>query len=96
MMADLRALGLSVPDDMSVVGFDGIDVGAMTDPALATVVASGGPMGRAAAARLADALERPDTDTLRDGFTRLPFQFRPGGSLAARVAQKNRTVRSYL
>ncbi|XWN32298.1 MAG: LacI family DNA-binding transcriptional regulator [Devosia sp.] len=96
MMADLRALGLSVPDDMSVVGFDGIGVGAMTDPALATVVASGGPMGRAAAARLADALERPDTDTLRDGFTRLPFQFRPGGSLAARVAQKNRTVRSYL
>lgn len=36
-MLEASALGLSVPDDLSVVGFDGIDAGAWTQPQLTTI-----------------------------------------------------------
>jgi DNA-binding LacI/PurR family transcriptional regulator len=36
-MQEAAALGLRVPDDLSIVGFDGIDAGAWTQPPLTTV-----------------------------------------------------------
>jgi DNA-binding LacI/PurR family transcriptional regulator len=38
VMRDLARLGCSVPSDMSVAGFDGVQLGALTAPALSTVV----------------------------------------------------------
>ena len=44
----LRELGLRVPDDISVVGFDGLDIGRVLDPPLTTVVADAAELGRIA------------------------------------------------
>jgi DNA-binding LacI/PurR family transcriptional regulator len=43
-----RALRLRIPDELSVVGFDGLDVGRVIDPPLTTVVADSGELGRVA------------------------------------------------
>jgi DNA-binding LacI/PurR family transcriptional regulator len=43
-----RELGLRVPGDISVVGFDGLDIGRVIDPPLTTVVADSAGLGRAA------------------------------------------------
>ncbi|MEQ9260729.1 MAG: LacI family DNA-binding transcriptional regulator [Roseovarius sp.] len=48
----LHDLGLSVPGDVSVVGFDGIDMGLAIRPRLATVVTDAREMGRSAAQTL--------------------------------------------
>ena len=52
----LRAVGRSVPDDVSVVGFDDIAAAAWVDPSLTTVVQQKGAMGRLAVERLAEAI----------------------------------------
>ncbi|TVQ57125.1 MAG: LacI family DNA-binding transcriptional regulator [Rhodobacteraceae bacterium] len=80
VIAGLRALGRSVPDDVAVVGFDGVAVGALTQPSLATVVTPTAEMGRAAAGLLlaARAQGRPPAPEALI----LPHQFRPGESLA--------------
>jgi DNA-binding LacI/PurR family transcriptional regulator len=43
-----RELGLRIPGDLSVVGFDGLEIGRVLDPPLTTVVADGREMGRIA------------------------------------------------
>ena len=43
-----RELGLRIPEDLSVVGFDGLEIGRVLDPPLTTVVADGREMGRIA------------------------------------------------
>jgi len=43
-----RELGRTIPDDLSIVGFDGLDIGRVLDPPLTTVVADSGELGRAA------------------------------------------------
>ena len=43
-----RELGLRIPEDLSVVGFDGLELGRILDPPLTTVVADGREMGRVA------------------------------------------------
>ena len=45
----LRTLGLRVPEDMAVVGFDGIALGAYSNPELTTVEQPGAEVGRRAA-----------------------------------------------
>ena len=52
----VRGAGLRVPEDVSVVGFDDIELAAWTDPPLTTVRQPTDAMGRWAVARLADAL----------------------------------------
>jgi LacI family xylobiose transport system transcriptional regulator len=58
----LRALGTAgrrVPKDVSVLGFDDIEMAAWTDPPLTTVRQPVGEMGRLAVEWVADALARP-------------------------------------
>jgi LacI family transcriptional regulator, repressor for deo operon, udp, cdd, tsx, nupC, and nupG len=43
-----RELGLRIPRDLSVVGFDGLDIGRVLDPPVTTVVADAGELGRIA------------------------------------------------
>ncbi|MEO1193450.1 MAG: LacI family DNA-binding transcriptional regulator [Pseudomonadota bacterium] len=91
VMADLRRMGMSLPEDISIVGFDGIAVSTLITPSLATVVTPCHAMGRRAASGLIDAIEnrrQPPAGTLL-----LPYQFRPGESLMARPG-RNRPTRS--
>lgn len=52
-LAGARALGLRVPEDLSVTGFDDLDFAAHAAPALTTVRVPAAEMGRAAADHLA-------------------------------------------
>lgn len=83
-----RELGRNVPDDLSIVGFDGLEIGTMTEPSLATIVTRPKLMGRGAAEVVLSALTGdPPPDPLDQN---LSFNFRKGGSLAApRNAEKN-------
>ena len=75
--------GVRVPGDLSVVGFDGIPLGAMTDPPLTTVVQPNEHKGELAAQALLDMLEperREDhTDARR---TILPVELLVRGTTA--------------
>jgi DNA-binding LacI/PurR family transcriptional regulator len=42
----VRDLGLRIPGDLSVVGFDGLDIGRVLDPPVTTVVADAAELGR--------------------------------------------------
>jgi LacI family transcriptional regulator len=52
-----RGAGLSVPDDMSVTGFDDLDFAALLDPPLTTIAIGADEMGRIAGERIVVALE---------------------------------------
>ncbi len=83
-IAGLRALGLSVPRDVSVIGMDGINVGQLIDPSLTSIVQPAREMGRRAfehlLARIAG--EAPPAQI------RLPHIYRPGQSLSAALHQE--------
>jgi DNA-binding LacI/PurR family transcriptional regulator len=79
-MRALRAIGRSVPGDVSVIGFDGISIGDLVHPRLATITTPGREMGAHAARIIVDALKenrKPPPETVA-----LPFAFRSGESLA--------------
>jgi len=63
----VRELGLGIPDDLSVVGFDGLDIGRVLDPPVTTVVADAEELGRVAFELLAAQLagRRPRSRVLR-------------------------------
>jgi len=52
LMNALRDLGIQVPDDVGLVGFDGIPYAAMSNPRLTTVAVPSAEMGRVAATSL--------------------------------------------
>lgn len=58
-MRALRSAGRRVPEDVSVIGFDDIEMAAWTDPPLSTIRQPTGAMGRWAVARLIGADEEP-------------------------------------
>lgn len=57
VMEELRQEGFSVPGDISVVGFDDIDMARFSSPPLTTVRQHGETMGRRAARHLIDMIE---------------------------------------
>ena len=52
LMDELRKLKVRVPEDLGIVGFDGIPFAALANPRLTTVATPAGEMGRLAAASL--------------------------------------------
>lgn len=79
VMAAMRRAGLGVPEDVSVTGFDGIPIGRLIHPTLATVEQPAGRMGESAAALLFDlAAERKAPHVVRAAYA-----IRLGGTLAA-------------
>jgi LacI family transcriptional regulator/LacI family purine nucleotide synthesis repressor len=61
-------MGLKVPDDISIAGFDGIDIAKILEPKLTTLCQDTAAIGRIAAEKLIDLIENPKT-TLIDRFS---------------------------
>ncbi|MDC7784663.1 LacI family DNA-binding transcriptional regulator [Rhodoplanes sp. TEM] len=80
VVAALRRHGLAVPDDVSVAGFDGIAIGGLIAPSLATIAWPARAMGTTAAAMLLDLVAGRGREPGRT--LTLPHLFRPGGTLA--------------
>lgn len=82
----LRDLGIRVPDDVSVAGFDGIALGRAMSPSLATVDTPTRRMGEQAVELLFEMIETGTAPRVE----RLPFSLRPGGTLAAAPKRSRR------
>jgi DNA-binding LacI/PurR family transcriptional regulator len=78
-IAGLRALGLAVPADVSVIGMDGIEVGQLVEPSLASIAQPAREMGRRAFLHLLARLK----ESAPPAQLRLPHEFRSGRSLGA-------------
>ncbi len=72
----LAERGLRIPDDVAVVGFDGLPRGPVTDPELTTIVQPVGEVGRTAVSVLAGEPAEPDVIVL-------PTTIRIGASCGA-------------
>ena len=81
-----RVLGLRVPQDLSIVGFDGIEVGTMVEPSLATIVTNPKLMGAGAASTVLSVLNGTPAPQLPEPNS--TFSFRTGGSLAKPGSRK--------
>ena len=79
-----RVRGLAVPGDLSIVGFDDIEMSAYTEPPLTTVAQDTSAMGRLAVEILLAQLGRAADarDTARASVLRLPVRMRERGSAA--------------
>jgi DNA-binding LacI/PurR family transcriptional regulator len=80
-----RNLGWRVPQDLSVAGFDGIEIGQLLEKPLATIETSPEAMGRQAARSLLHMLQ----GGAENQPPALPFSFRAGATLAAPGPEKN-------
>ncbi|MBQ9262749.1 MAG: LacI family DNA-binding transcriptional regulator [Clostridia bacterium] len=80
VMRALKETGLRIPEDASVIGFDGIYIGDMCQPPLATVQQDMCAMGREAA-RMLHSLMR---ETGAGGHYMIPHQLKLKGSFQAR------------
>lgn len=76
-MAHLRDVGVGVPDDLAIVGYDGIDAGAYTEPTLSTVRQPFGETGALAARLVISQLRGDEVETRTH---RAPSTFWPRGS----------------
>lgn len=81
IIAALRDLGHRVPEDISVTGFDGIALGRMLTPRLATIDQQPFVMGLKATQHLIDSLERGAEVARRVSY--VDFELRPGATLAS-------------
>ncbi len=77
VMGALRDLGVPVPEEVSIVGFDGIPFGQLSHPTLATVVQPSRAMGQAAVQHLLGRLTGGTSPSVQI----LPADFRPGTSI---------------
>jgi len=82
-----RELSLNVPKDLSIVGFDGIEVGEMVEPSLATIVTDPKLMGAGAARTVLSIIDESPAPDLPD--PNKTFSFRDGGSLASPAEKAN-------
>jgi DNA-binding LacI/PurR family transcriptional regulator len=78
-MKAARGLGRRIPDDLSIIGFDGISTGLMVEPNLATVVTDPRSMGQGAAKALLARLTNSSAPSPPAGEQ--TFSFRSGGTL---------------
>lgn len=76
-----RSLGIAVPDDISLVGFDDMPLADLIDPPLTTIRQPVAEMGRVALARLLDLLSGASVPDL----TRLPVELVERRSVADRM-----------
>ena len=84
-----RELGLRIPDDVSVTGFDDIPLAEFLDPPLTTVAQPGRDMGAAAARILLHAIGASDEPA---GKTEFPTEVKVRGSVKnLRMASRRRT-----
>ena len=67
-MNDIRERGLRIPEDISITGYDGIDLVRMMEPKLTTLCQDTRKIGRMAAEKLISLIEHPKT-TLVDKFS---------------------------
>lgn len=74
VVSDLRRLGSRVPEDVSVVGFDGVQLGAFLHPALTTIVQPNQKIGETALLKLLARLDGAEPP----GSVVLPHSFRAG------------------
>jgi len=79
LISAARRLGLRVPRHLSVVGFDGIEMGLLVDPPLATIVTDPRGMGGVSALRLLMELNVDVENAPPEAEA--PYSFREGGSL---------------
>ncbi len=79
VMAASRSIGRRVPEDVSVAGFDGISIGKMIEPSLATIEQPTRNMG-VRAMELLSALCQ--AEAVQPGVHLLQHKFRQGGSIA--------------
>ncbi|WP_162651711.1 LacI family DNA-binding transcriptional regulator [Lentilitoribacter sp. Alg239-R112] len=77
----LRAINKRVPEDVSIVGFDGIAITDLVQPSIATVLTPCREMGKQATALVIDALQNNRSVTPQ--AVMLPFEFRSGQSLVS-------------
>lgn len=82
VISDLKRLGLRVPRDVSVLGYDGIALGALVEPPLATVIQPNADIGTQAIAQLLQRLAVGSAGG--DGnATLLPHAIRIEGTVSA-------------
>jgi DNA-binding LacI/PurR family transcriptional regulator len=81
-MRAVHQVGLRVPDDMSVAGFDGIGLGEDLTPSLTTIVQPSTEIGQRSVELLVQALAGPGALSHANSLT-LDFHFREGESIAA-------------
>jgi DNA-binding LacI/PurR family transcriptional regulator len=77
-----RQVGLRVPEDLSVAGFDGITLGEDLTPALSTIVQPSAEIGRRSVELLLQSLADATTPSAAASLT-LGLHFRDGESIAA-------------
>ena len=63
-MNAIREAGLRIPEDVSVMGYDGINLSRVINPRLTTYRQDTGGMGKAAASKLIELIEQPKTALL--------------------------------
>lgn len=75
-----RVLGLRIPEDISFGGYDGIPMTQALSPRLTTIRQSCVDMGKVAAQRLIDRIERPETASNKPNI--FPVELLEGGTIA--------------
>ena len=75
----IRELGMSVPKDISVMGYDGAMIGQMTEPQLTSLYQDTVALGEKAAEALIELIEHPKTTLIQNYI--IPGQLLPGGSV---------------
>ncbi len=83
LLAGLRRQGVSVPGEMSVVGFDGLEMASYVDPPLTTVFQ---PVREKAAMAVRYLVNALDPDAGEPEQVVLPVRWVPGGTLGRAVA----------
>ena len=77
---EIENAGLSIPGEISIVGYDGIVLSQVLHPVLTTMVQDADGMGRAAARMIVDCVENPKTYLPRT--IRIPGRLQKGASVS--------------